>query len=108
MTILLKRASWKRVRPANATRRSYDLTPQETANAKAALRFIRTRVGGAPKLAAAIGTTVKAIEKACGPGRTPSAGMLIRVVRVAGVSVEDVLAGRWPVAGTCPHCGRSS
>lgn len=30
-----------------------------------------------------------------------------RAARLAGVPVEDVLAGRWPVEGACPHCGRS-
>jgi|HubBroStandDraft_1064217.scaffolds.fasta_scaffold634268_2 hypothetical protein len=108
MTILRWRVRWKRVRPADETRRSYDLTPQETANARAAIRFIRARVGGGPKLAAAIGATAKAIEKACGSNSKPSAGMMIRVVRLVGVSVEDVLAGRWPVAEACPHCGRTA
>src|ERR1700677_3257469 len=107
MTILRWRVRWKRGRQADETRRSYDLTPQETVNSRAALRFIRARVGGGPKLAKAIGATAKAIEKACGSNSKPSAGMMIRVVRLVGVSVEDVLSGAWPKAGACPYCGRS-
>ena len=28
-----------------------------------------------------------------------------RVARLAKVGVDDVLAGRFPPPGTCPHCG---
>jgi hypothetical protein len=32
--------------------------------------------------------------------------MAIRVARLAGVGVDDVLAGKYPLPGTCAHCGR--
>jgi hypothetical protein len=35
-----------------------------------------------------------------------SIAMAYRVSRVAGVAFDDVVTGRWPVLGTCPHCGR--
>jgi hypothetical protein len=31
--------------------------------------------------------------------------MAVRVARLAGVGVDDVLSGRYPAAGTCPMCG---
>jgi hypothetical protein len=35
-----------------------------------------------------------------------SASMVVRVAKIAEVGVDDVLAGKYPVPGTCPHCGR--
>jgi hypothetical protein len=35
-----------------------------------------------------------------------STNLVFRIARMAGVSVEDVISGRFPVAGACPHCGR--
>ena len=32
--------------------------------------------------------------------------MAFRVARLAAVGIDDLLAGKWPVKGTCPHCGR--
>jgi hypothetical protein len=39
-------------------------------------------------------------------GKPVSASMAFRVARLAGVTVDDVLAGRYPAPGTCPYCGR--
>jgi hypothetical protein len=38
-------------------------------------------------------------------GRTVTASVAFRVARLAGVAVDDMLAGRFPAPGTCPHCG---
>ena len=34
-----------------------------------------------------------------------STSMVLRVARFAGVGLADLLAGRYPVKGMCPHCG---
>ena len=34
-------------------------------------------------------------------------GYPYRVARLAKVSVDDVLTGKFPPAGTCPHCGNT-
>ena len=31
--------------------------------------------------------------------------MAFRIAKLAGVGVDDVLAGRFPAPGTCPQCG---
>jgi hypothetical protein len=36
------------------------------------------------------------------PASPPTA---YRVARLAGLSVDDVLTGTYPPAGTCAHCG---
>jgi hypothetical protein len=106
MTILTKRSEWRLARAPQETRRSSDLTPEEYANVRTALRFLRTRLGGGAKLAQTLKAGRKTIEKACGARGRPGAALAIRVARAAGVSVEAVLDGAWPPAGPCPHCGR--
>jgi hypothetical protein len=106
MTILTKPEVWRKARPATSTRRSSDLTPEEQQNAKRALRFMRTKLGGVRPLALALKASHKTVSHACCRKGHPGAGMVIRLARVAGVSVEDVLSGAWP-ANACPHCGRS-
>jgi hypothetical protein len=79
---------------------------REAANVRLALRFLRTRMGGAEKLAAALNKMkTKLVEKFCAAKGRPIAGLAIRAARVARASVEDFLNGAWPAAGACPHCG---
>jgi hypothetical protein len=53
-TILRERVAWTKLRPSNETRRSSDLTPEEQANVRAALRFLVKRHGTTQKLADAM------------------------------------------------------
>ena len=105
MTILRERITWKKPRSA-VQGRSYELTVDEQRNVRAAFNYMRARMGGARLVAEAIGIGVASAKKVCAgdPKVKPNAGMAIRIARLAGVPIEDVLAGRWPVG--CPHCGR--
>ena len=81
-----------------------DLTVEEQEHTRAALRFMRARLGSWDRLA-------KMLRVGVGPlkhiAKLPvSAGLAVRAARFAGVPVDDVLSGRFPVPGTCPHCGR--
>jgi hypothetical protein len=79
-----------------------ELTKEEQANVRAAMRFLRFRCGGWIQLAKALHigrTTAK---------RANSAMVAYRVARLAGVGVDDVLVGAFPPAGTCPHCGHAA
>jgi hypothetical protein len=105
MTILTKREVWRKPRPANETRRSYDLTPAEQENVRVALRFLATRLGDTSKLAKAMGAHRETIQRPV-RGGVVTAGIALRAARVAGVPLEDVLGGRWPPKGASPHCGR--
>jgi hypothetical protein len=82
------------------------LTPLEMANAKAAIRFVAVKLGGSAKLAAALEVTRASIDAARLTRGRLSAGLALRVARLAGVPLEDVLSGAWPKPGSCPHCGR--
>ncbi len=80
-----------------------DLTAQEQGNVRSALRFLKTRYGGWEALSRAIRFKSSSL-KMFAYGRVPSASVALRLARIAGVPVDDVLAGRFPPA--CPHCGR--
>lgn len=83
------------------------LTDAEQANVMAALRFMRTRSGTWRALAAGLGVepcTIRNIKKGL---KGVSVNIAYRVSRLACVPFDDVVAGRWPSQGMCPHCGRS-
>jgi hypothetical protein len=83
------------------------LTVAEQANVRAALRFLHARCGSWSNVAKAIRTQTVTLRKTVG-GRPVSESTAFRVARFAGVSVDDVLTGKYPPAGTCPHCGHHS
>lgn len=80
-----------------------DLTADEQARVRLALKFLRTRAGWAA-LAKGTRMTRKALENIA-YGRTATGGLAIRLARFAAVPVDDVLCGRFP-GDLCPHCGR--
>lgn len=82
------------------------LSPEQQANVMVAIRFLHIRVGTWELLAKALGferSTMRNVQK----GNNPvSVNMAFRVARMAAVPFDDVVAGRYPVKGMCPHCGR--
>jgi DNA-binding XRE family transcriptional regulator len=108
MAVLLERVTWRKPRQLTAGAPTPDLTADEAANARRALRVLRTRHGGTRALADAIGVRVATVENGMKPRRKVSVGLALRLARLAGVPLEDVLSGMWPKAGSCPHCGRCS
>ncbi len=104
MTVLTKRSEWRIERSPSETRYSSDLTPEEQGHARAAIRFLTVRLGGAAKLARALRSNLASVSRATGKGGKPSAGLALRAARLAGVPLEDVLSGQWP-GDRCPHCG---
>jgi len=104
-TVLREPKVWRKDRPANETRRASDLTPEEQAATRRALHVLRRRLGGWEALGKALRVN-RATLQGYGSKLAPSAGVALRAARLAGVTVEELLAGRWPVEGACPHCGR--
>lgn len=76
-----------------------DLTKEEQAHVRAAIRFLRARCGGAKMLAKALRVDRKTLISPA----TPTTAF--RVARFAGVGVDDLLTGRFPPPGTCAYCG---
>lgn len=81
------------------------LTEGEQEHVRRALRFLRFRAGGWKPMAAALGFKRKTLTNVSeGDGVSPN--MAFRVARLAGVTFEDVIGGKWPPQGACAHCGR--
>lgn len=106
MTILRERETWKRERRAKASP-GLLLTDEERAHVKTALAFLRTRHGGAEKLAAVMRVRQPLIENVLARRGRPMPAMAIAVARAAQVTVDAILTGAWPPEGMCPHCGRT-
>jgi transcriptional regulator with XRE-family HTH domain len=107
MAILRSRVAWTKPRPQNETRRSSDLTPVEQANVKRALRVLSARLGSLAALATALRVNPHTLRWYWQKRGKPTAGVALRAARLAAVPLEELLAGRWPVEGACPHCGRT-
>jgi hypothetical protein len=107
MGILREPRVWAKPRPTDKPRQSSDLTPDEQANVKAAIRFLALRFGTFAKLAEAMGAKRGTVLYATSKGSGVSAGIALRAARAAGVPLEDVLGGAWPKVGACPRCGRA-
>lgn len=80
-----------------------DLTVEEQRNVRVVLRFLRTRLGGWSPLGKVLRFAPKTLEDLAYT-RPPGASLAIRLARVAGAPVDDVLNGRFPP--TCSTCGQ--
>jgi hypothetical protein len=85
--------------------RACELTKTEQTNVRTALLFLRTRLGGWGPVAQALQFSRYTLAHMIGGGKTIGPGAAVGVAHLAGVSVDDVLSGRYPAPGTCPHCG---
>jgi plasmid maintenance system antidote protein VapI len=83
-----------------------DLTKEEQEHVRAAMRFLRIRFGTLGTMAKALGFQSDTIRHAMNGTGAISPTTTFRISRLAGVDVDDLLVGRYPVKGMCPHCGR--
>lgn len=81
------------------------LTEAERDHVRAALRFLRVRLGGWEPVAQAMGVRRKLLERVLYGERNATAGHALRTARAAGVPMEDVLTGKYPKPGACALCG---
>lgn len=84
--------------------RAPDLTKEEQANVRTAMAFLRARSGGWAPLAKALGFAVVTLTKVR-QRHTVTPLIAFRVARFAEIGVDDLLTGKYPPAGACPHCG---
>lgn len=85
-----------------------DLTAQEQTHVRTALKFLRLRCGTWAVTAKALRLGESTIADVAAGRRVASALLAFRVARLAKVGVDDLLAGRYPAPGTCPHCGHKA
>lgn len=82
-----------------------DLTAKEQKAVRTALRFLRLRVGAWKPLAKTLRYEMDSIQKVATGKKTVTPALALRVARLAGVPMDELLAGRWLSARVCPHCG---
>jgi hypothetical protein len=102
VAILSHPVAWRRVARRDV---EADLTADEQANVRKALRFLAKRYGTFAKLAAAMKAKRATVILAARSG-TVTAGTALRASRAAREPLELLLTGAWPKSGMCPHCGR--
>ena len=78
----------------------FNLTAEEKANVRAAVRSLRAKFGTWQTLAKVLHTHHLPLAKG-----VVHPMLAFKVARVAKVSVDDVLTGRYPPEGVCRHCG---
>jgi hypothetical protein len=81
------------------------LTKEEQAHVRAALQFLRARCGGWVRAAKALRSNPVTMRHAAAGHVAVSASLTIRVARFVGVTIDDLLAGKFPPDGVCPYCG---
>jgi plasmid maintenance system antidote protein VapI len=99
------RASSVIPRPRPRQNSKSDLLPQEGANVCTALLFLRGKSGNWQAVADGIGYECSSVMTMSRGERAITGSMAMRTARFAGVSVDDLLAGKYPPPGTCPKCG---
>ena len=82
-----------------------DLTDREQRAVRVALRFLRFRAGAWKGLAKALRYEEHSLQKAATGKRPISPTLALRAARLAGVGMDALLAGQWPSARVCRHCG---
>jgi hypothetical protein len=106
MTVLVGTKKWTKAKPTKRFRRPGELNPEEQACARVALGVLRVRHGSLAKVAKAMGIQEKTAVRAASERWNVSAAMALEIARLAGVTLDDVISGRFPEAGACPMCGR--
>lgn len=106
MTILKERQVWVRV----SGRRQRDpldrLNQEQRDGVRRAIATLSGRYGSLTKLAKAMGVHSTTVIRSARVTGKPSAGLAVKLAKLAGVPVDDVLSGAFPKPGSCPVCGR--
>jgi hypothetical protein len=108
MTILVTTKSWRKPTVARARLGPDRLSPEEAANVRKALFYLRARQGGSLQLAEALGVSLSAVGRALLAKGQPSAGLALRAAKLAKQPIDALLSGAFPSEGACPHCGRTA
>ena len=87
--------------------RADDLSTDEQQHVRAALRFLRARLGGLQGLSRALRFKASRVRHALSD-EPVTAAIAFRAARLADVGIDDLLAGAYPPAGACPTCGHVS
>lgn len=81
-----------------------DLTEREQLHIRNALHLLRVKFGTWRDLARMLKYDDSTVTNCALGHRTVMASMAFRVARLAQISVDELLSGRYPLRG-CPRCG---
>lgn len=88
------------------SRPATDLTAEEQANVRQAIRALQRRWRNRKALAKALRIAPSTLNHVAYEKRVGvSAAITFRVAKLADVAVDTILKGEWPPAVTCPRCG---
>lgn len=82
-----------------------DLSEDQQENVVNAIYFLRVRLEGIAPVARLLKIDPASVSNICARRRAPGPAIAFRLAKAVGVGVDDVLAGKWPEAGSCPRCG---
>lgn len=86
--------------------RQPDFTVTEQENVRAVLWYLHDRSGSWKVAAAALGYSDVAVRKVIKGGLVTPA-MVVRVAKLAGARIDDVLTGQFRPPATCSQCGQA-
>ena len=82
-----------------------DLTKEEQERVRTAMKFLVVRFGTLAVMATALKLKRDTLRHIMDGKDGVSTTVTFRIARLAQVGIDDLLAGKYPVPGTCPHCG---
>jgi hypothetical protein len=101
----LQRVVWKRAPNPNSRAELNRLLPEEEDRVRAAMDVLRIRLGNWKYVAAALKSNKRSITHVISATRRITPAFAMRVARLLGVPLGDVLSGAFPRPGECPMCG---
>lgn len=82
-----------------------DFTAAEEAHVRTALRFARSRCGTWGNVSRAMRVEWRTLTRIVAGGAV-SAVVAVRLAKLMGTGVDDVLTGKWPPIRVCSMCGQ--
>jgi hypothetical protein len=81
-----------------------DLTKQEQDHVRNALYFLRAKFGSWKTIARLLRFEESTLIHSASGLRTVSASMAFRLARTVNITIDHLLAGKYPEPGVCPRC----
>lgn len=82
-----------------------DLDPKEQNHVRVALRYLHGRLKTWASVADAVHINETTLTQVLSGRRSVTASAAIRVARLLGVMIDDLLVGKFLPPGACPNCG---
>jgi len=101
-----KRVYWRKEPNPNLLREKNRLLPAEEENVRRAMTVLHLRFGNWTRVSEALKTHRTTVERVLNSRRRATPAFAMRVARLLGVNLGDVLSGAFPAPDQCPMCGR--